>query len=297
MATRYIPQVPITMRGTRGGSIMPSMPLVLTTAEGKHQAGYQYDDRTGISYEYPSGRYENWIIPGERFVYHQPRRGYTGTGVIGPISSSKQAGRLVCEVLDYHPFDDTVPLRNSNGDQYEADPATWSKGNVYWAQGVRPIAEDRFESILLAAGQIAPYEGVDKVASHAKYALGGKWVAVDAYAMKIALELMIEHYPGREVVRMPHNNPGFDIRVGPSKSPDRYVEVKGTQAATPVFFLSEGERTFSAQNAEKYTMLVVAGINIVTQTHGTVTLRHGEVTAAGADLEPVQWRGRLVTAD
>ncbi len=40
-----------------------AMPLVLATAEGKERSGYLYDDRTGVSYEYPN-RYAKLVQTG-----------------------------------------------------------------------------------------------------------------------------------------------------------------------------------------------------------------------------------------
>lgn len=268
----------------------------MTTAEGRRRAGYRYDDRTGISYEYPSGRYENWIVPGERFLYHKPGKGYTGTGVIGNIAPSEYQGRLVCEILDHRPFLAPVPIRDSSGAQYEADSSIWSEGNVYWAQGVRRIAEDRFERIVTEGkGALGDRKGT--IPAGAKRAAGDNWIPVDEYAMTTALAFLALEYPGLEIERMPHNNPGFDIRVGPPVDPHRYVEVKGTQTARPVFFLSEGERAFSARYAERFTLLVVVGIDLEAQSHASIELKVGEVSIAGANLEPVQWRGYLDSDD
>ena len=88
---------------------LAGVPVVLVTAHGEPRAGYTYDDRTGISYEYPDGRYEAWITTGDRFVYHTPDFGYTGAGVIGEIRSSATAGRLVCDILDHEPWEPPVP--------------------------------------------------------------------------------------------------------------------------------------------------------------------------------------------
>jgi hypothetical protein len=52
------------------------MPVVLVEVGGVARSGHLYGDRTGIEYEYPGGRYEAWIQPGERFVYQVPRVGY-----------------------------------------------------------------------------------------------------------------------------------------------------------------------------------------------------------------------------
>ena len=40
------------------------MPIILYTGEGPSRAGYVYDDRTGVSYEFPD-RYLSMIQPGE----------------------------------------------------------------------------------------------------------------------------------------------------------------------------------------------------------------------------------------
>lgn len=118
---------------------------MLATAHGKARAGYVYDDRTGVSYEYPTGRYENWIMTGERFVYHDPdapgHSGYIGAGIIGDIHQSGTDGRLVCDILDYVSFPATVPLKDpSTGTYFESDPTFWKTGNIYWSQGARPLA-------------------------------------------------------------------------------------------------------------------------------------------------------------
>jgi hypothetical protein len=130
--------------------------VVLVTAHGEPRACYTYDDRTGISYEYPDGRYEAWITTGDRFVYHTPDVGYTGAGVIGEIRSGATARRLVCDILDHEPWDPAVPLKDADGEYFEADPGVWANGRVCWAQGVRRILEDRYDAILAAGSAAVP---------------------------------------------------------------------------------------------------------------------------------------------
>lgn len=269
------------------------MPLVLSTHEGKESQGYKYDDRTGVSYEYPTGRYENWIQTGERFVYHTPGHGYSGVGIIGDITASVTPGRLVCKVLDFDPFSGFVSLQDDAGAYYEADKQYWSTGNIYWAQGVRPLSAARFEAIVTRSSAPASSKTPQKRAGHG-YASPDVSIEVDKYAMKAAMEHVTAKFPGFVVTQMPKNNPGFDIRVGPQGAEHRFVEVKGTQASEPLFFLTEGERRFSGKEKDRYSLLVITGINLKKQTDTGRHWRDGQIDAAVAELEPSQWRGRLL---
>lgn len=268
------------------------MPVVLTTAEGREQAGYTYDDRTGVSYEYPSGNYELFIAEGEPFVYHKKGVGYVGSGVIGTISPSATPGRLVCRVLDYRPFSVPVSIKNPEGAYYEGEGGYWSTGNVYWAQGVRPLSAEQFQKIVGT-----PPPEVDSVPpSLGAYANPDTALAVDRYAMEAALAWCRAEWPGIEVERMPHNNPGYDIRVGGVHAVVWYVEVKGTQSREPLFWLSEGERIFSEAHADRYRLVVVTGISIPQQSHLGIQVHQGALAGEGVELQPSQWRGRLRSA-
>jgi hypothetical protein len=283
---------------------LAGVPVVLVTAHGEPRAGYTYDDRTGISYEYPDGRYEPWITTGDRFVYHTPDLGYTGAGVIGEIRSSATAGRLVCDILDYEPWEPPVPLKDVDGQYFEADPRVWTNGRVYWAQGVRRILEDRYDLILAAASAAAPAPAAwveTRGAGRARPAGGARGyaspavnAAVDAYAMTAAMGHVASLWPTHSIEQMPRNNPGFDIRVGQAGAEDWYYEVKGTQASEPLFFMSEGERKFSLRQASRYTLLVVVGIDLRNGIHASIIRRDGEVGGADVELETAQWRGRLL---
>lgn len=271
------------------------MPVVLSTAEGQPRSGYTYDDRTGVSYEYPGGRYERLIVAGEPFLYHQPGQGYTGMGIIGDIQASSRPKHLVCEILDCHMFDAPASLKNSKGYYYEADQAP---GNIYWAQGVRPISTAAYEAVVASAGVTAAAtgKGVKPNGGGGKggYASPEVIAAVDEYAMLTAMVWTEETFEGAPIERMAHNNPGYDIRVGPPTNPEVFVEVKGTQTGEPAFFISEGERKFSLAHAERYVLIVISGIDSMNQTHGAVTVRQGAVDGPGFELEPRQWRGRIL---
>lgn len=265
-----------------------AVPVVLFEAGGVARSGHLYGDRTGVEYEYPAGRYERWIEPGERFLYQAPRVGYVGCGVIGEIAPSLEDGRLICQVHSVRFFDEPVGLKDSNGDYFEADPTYW-KGKIYWGQGVRPISDERYDSVIATAG-VASSSDPDPVAP--AYADPATARAVEDMSVAVAVEHVHERF-GESVKVMPRNNPGFDLLVGSASSPTRYVEVKGTQSAQPVFFMSEGEREFSVRNAAKYTLLVVSGIDLGSQTFQALTTRDGAVAGDGVQLMPSQWRGRL----
>jgi hypothetical protein len=241
----------------------------------------------GVSYEYPEDyQKKKFIGSGDRFVYHEPRLGYTGCGVVGRISASAEPGNLICEVLNPVMFETPVPLRGPDGVYYEADPAI-GKHNVYWAQGVRPIGEGQYESILRASSVAAETVG-------ASYGSPGTTVEVDKIAVQAALEHARREFPGYELQVMPHNNPGFDIRVGPADEVYRFVEVKGTQSGSPAFFLSEGERAFSHRESHRYTLMVITGIDLKVGGHRTIYSHVGQLDGASVELVAAQWKGRLI---
>jgi hypothetical protein len=199
-----------------------------------------------------------------------------------------------------------VPLKDVDGEYFEADPTVWTNGRVYWAQGVRRILEDRYDSILAAASAAAPTpepsvearrrdRGGQRRAGGARgYASPAVSAAVDAYAMTAAIGQVTSLWPTHPIEQMPRNNPGFDIRVGLAGAEDWYYEVKGTQASEPLFFMSEGERKFSRREASRYTLLVVVGIDLRNGTHGSIVRHDGEVGGVDVKLETAQWRGCLL---
>lgn len=115
--------------------------------------------------------------------------------------------------------------------------------------------------------------------------------AVDRVAMDLALDYARERFPGADVRRMPHNNPGYDVLVSDG-GPVRYIEVKGTTLTEPRFFLSENERRFSEDNADLFTLVVFYGLDLDAGTAERVD-RDGAIAKGDLALEVVQWQGRL----
>lgn len=271
-------------------------PIVLVSNR-RTASGHSYADRTGVSYEYPT-RYRSMIVPGAPFVYYRSREGkrqphYFGTGVVGLVRpSSREPGLLECEILDYRPFEHAVPLRDPSGTHLEESGTR----RGYYQPGVRRLTEDEFSHVLRLA-QLAPAEA-EVVAgevppAEAKFGISEAAREVEEYAVERVRELLEERYRGATVRVMARNNPGYDIRVAAADGTVlRYVEVKGTSLAAPVFFLSEGERRFSAREPAQYTIFVVYSVDLDAATH-QVQEWEGEVTVDAAALTPVTWSGRL----
>jgi hypothetical protein len=264
------------------------------------ESGLTYDDRTGVSYEFPK-MYQRLILPGTRFIYYRGRRRvgggrqdqvYFGVGLVGTVGESAASpGRLSCEVLDYIPFLDPVPFRSADGSYLEPDGTR--KG--FFQRGVRSIGDKEFERILaLGVGEssIPPGDQSDPGRNGGAYGSRETALAVDRYAMSVAEDVLRRLFMQHEIVAQPHNNPGFDVRVGTEGEVVRYVEVKGTQLIRPLFFLTEGERRFSLDNSDKYSLIVVSHIDLDGGTHET-WIHHGSLEQDAFELRPVQWRGRF----
>ena len=89
---------------------------------------------------------------------------------------------------------------------------------------------------------------------------------------------------------MPHSNPGYDVEVGPAKAVERFVEVKGTVARYVDFFVSEGERAFSMDQSDRYSLAVVHSIDLESEA-GMIVWFDGEIDDR-FELKPTQWRAR-----
>jgi len=266
------------------------MPVVFVEVGGVARSGHEYDDQTGVSYEYPRGRYENWVQSGDRFVYHVPGVGYIGAGVVGEIRPALAPDRLVCDVLDVRLFVEPVPLKTPCGRYYEQDPTYW-RDKVFWGQGVRPLSNAYYDAIIQASDVsvdlVPPERGPGYPAPELADAVG-------RYAVRVVIPLVEARF-GSRVTEMHHNNPGFDLLVGDTRQPERYVEVKGTQSIEARFFLSEGERLFSERNADRYSLVAVTGIDIARNRHSSVTSWDGPVESPRFVLRPAQWRVSATT--
>ncbi len=276
------------------------MPLVLTQNEAT-ASGHEYADVLGRSYEYPI-RYRRLLREGERFVYYRGRRtaagttekqAYLGTGLIGDITESPVAGRLICQVVDYKPFPEPLPFKE--GDQYREGGAHelggGSRTGMFFRTGVREIADADYEAIVAAAwASISPEQDVPPLPSQA-YASPELSREVDAIAMGLAMAEAKSRWPTASVRRMPHNNPGYDLRVE-RDGETWFIEVKGTTRTSPVFFLTEGERVYSVANSQHYSLWVFFAIDL-SERSGQLRTLDGALTETNAGLNPRQWSGSL----
>ena len=129
----------------------------------------QWDDKTGISYNYPS-KYSRILSPGTKVIYYKGKLKdkrfedvrlskdphYFGVAIIGDNYLDKSASKkeFYCDILTYQPFDKAVSFK-MNGDYLEPIPE--SKKTNYWRDGVREVTKNTFDKILeLASTQFEP---------------------------------------------------------------------------------------------------------------------------------------------
>lgn len=276
------------------------MPIVLTQNEAT-ESGHTYADVLGRHYEYPL-RYRNLIRPGERFVYYRGRRTrsggtrpqvYLGSGVIGPTRPSGLEGRLVCDIEDYVPFPSSVPFKDAGG-YLEPGAMSYAKVGLFFRTGVRAIDEASFLRILQLGGAEDAPDAPERP-DGGLYASPENAELIDTVAMDVAANRLRTDWPGHDVTAMPHNNPGYDIAVSHQGDLVRYVEVKGTRKSIPEYFVSEGQRLFAERNSDKFTLLVVYGIDLEERT-GIVVVRDGDI-GASSDLRPEKWIGLVKGVD
>jgi hypothetical protein len=237
------------------------------------------------------------MVPGSPFVYYRSREGreqphYFGAGIVGTVGTSRSdPDRLECEILDYKPFERAVAFKDVTGAHRELNGSR--KG--YYQQGVRRISEAELRAILELAESAAPEAEVvagEVPPVEAKYGTSEASRLVEEYAVQRVLELLKARMPHADVREMARNNPGYDVSVAVEDHVVRYVEVKGTRLPAPVFFLTEGERKFSAQQHDRYTLFVVYRVRRHLGTH-EVAEWQGEVTAGACGLAASQWSGSL----
>ena len=115
--------------------------------------------------------------------------------------------------------------------------------------------------------------------------------AVDAAAVPLALRLASERYPMFRVVSQNHSNPGFDLAVLEGNLLVRYIELKSTTKEDGGFYMSDYQLQFSRVNAERYSLLILAGLDPSTGTC-TPYWFDGDVGEHFA-MRAIQWRGVL----
>jgi Domain of unknown function (DUF3883) len=118
--------------------------------------------------------------------------------------------------------------------------------------------------------------------------------AIDEAGVPIALEAIRERFGGYELELMPHDNPGFDVRVVSEDDAElAYIEVKSTASCMPEFFMSENERSFAEQHADRYHLVVVTGVRAEGGYRGAVHWHIGSLDHRDVQLAPRQYRGML----
>jgi hypothetical protein len=160
---------------------------------------------------------------------------------------------------------------------------------------VRAISDVTFTSILAAADAVDPTAGRRRRDREVWWASPQIAQLVEEISMNVAVAYLEETYPDAKVRRMPHNNPGYDVRIEAVGEPSRYVEVKGTTRGLPHFFMSEGERLFSHDHSAAYTLLVIYEVDTIAGT-GLLLRRDGAVGGEDLWLQPVQWEGGFIAA-
>lgn len=249
-----------------------------------------YRDLLDQTYEYPNS-WRQRVREGDRFLYYRGTKdggpaGYFGTGLVGPIGDSDLPGRKRCEVLDVVLFDDLVPLKDPDSGEYHEPPGVNQLG---FQQGVRVIASGTYARILelAAAPPMDPSAGNKSPSSLGYPGDPAARTASELYAVDRVLERLQQEFPAEPIDVMPRNNPGFDIQVRHGDL--LYVEVKGTVGKDIAFFMSEGERRFSVDQADRYRLYVVYDIHLTDLTH-KVFVHQGAVSHHAFTIEPRQYR-------
>ncbi|MGH3726502.1 MAG: DUF3883 domain-containing protein [Mycobacterium sp.] len=263
------------------------MPLVFTQNE-VNLSGVEYADVVGEVYEYPA-RYRNLIRPGEQFVYYRGRRRsvgtgpqvYFGSGIVNKIST---VGDLLrCSITNYQAFDRPVPFKD--GDHY-LEPAANDSTQVgfYFQAGVRHIDQQAFGMICKV--------GLGESPRAPSYADAVQARQVDELAMTLALAEASRRWPDAEIRRMPHNNPGFDIEILHQTGAIQYIEVKGTRASEPRFFITAGEVAYSHAHPDKFSIWIYHSMNLYSRAAALIE-HDGPVAETSFELQPLQYLGRF----
>jgi hypothetical protein len=265
----------------------------------------EYADVLGEVYEFPA-QYKGFVEPGEQVVYYRGRRSaggrskpqvYLGVGLIGDVYPV--GNRFQCLITDYQPFE--PPLFFKDGDKYWEPRANEYKSagkpvGYFFRNGIRPIDQESFDAIC-AAGFAAPPTPPPRASNADRnYADPAGILEVDEIAMELAMKEALARWPRHEVQQMPHNNPGFDIEIKKGGAPVHYIEVKGTRAHYPRFFISAGEVAHSERFAHCYSIWIYHSLDVLART-AELAEHTGAVTKAHFDLQTRQYFGRLLPQD
>ena len=121
-----------------------------------------YDDDTGVLYDFPErGKYKELVKSGCDFIYYKGKESggpsYFGKGTIGKVTikpgyeaASGADRRYHAEIVNYEPFTNSVPLKDSSGNYYDSfsvDADGKYKGGNYYRRAIREINSNDFFSI------------------------------------------------------------------------------------------------------------------------------------------------------
>lgn len=115
---------------------------------------------------------------------------------------------------------------------------------------------------------------------------------VEEFAMRMAVSEAHRLFPQQEITQQPYSTLGFDILVGTATEPIAYLKVKSTQAIAPNFVITEAERAFSVEKANRYMLLVIYAINLISEEY-KITIHQGALTVQTVALSPIQWKCSL----
>lgn len=121
-----------------------------------------WSDQTGVVYHYPP-RYKKLIEPGVKVLYYKGKlvnnlykskrlsslQHYFGIGKIGKVWRDENSKNYFASIEDFRLFDEAVYFKNESG--YLEKLANGLKYNYFKGNGVRPLTEDEYNTIVQLA--------------------------------------------------------------------------------------------------------------------------------------------------
>ena len=278
------------------------------------QDHYSYDNRVANSRQLSAG--DLVVMADKSGKGGAPRiTGIARVQAVEPGAASKEVGHCpVCGKTRFKPRKNRTPLyRCDNGHEFDEQviEVVPIKGLVARFGGTYRDARDAMTVAELRAAQVHKGDGssirqldlerlqrfirwdadLQAVAKPGDYPDPKAAALVDAAAKPLAKALTEERYPGALVVPQDQVNPGFDIAVYKGDQLIRYVEVKATVTRPGGFYMSDYQLEFSKRNADRYSLLVLVGLDIAA---GTADAHWFDGAVDGhVELRAVQWRGSL----
>jgi hypothetical protein len=278
---------------------------------------YSYDNRVANSMQLAKG---DLVVMADREGRRGPPRIAGIARVVGvdPGGTTKDVGHCpVCGKTRFKAREHRTPLyRCDNGHEFDEPviEAVGVKGRIARfgdtyrdARGAMTVAElngaqlhrrDGSSIRELYPAKLQRYLSWDvelnAVARPGGYPDPAAAAKVDEAAKPLARRIAEARYPGLTVVPQDQSNPGFDILVLDGETAVRYIEVKSTTKADGGFYMSDFQREFSRALAGKYSLLVLANLDLAA---GTCTPHWFDGWVSDhVEMRPVQWRGSLMPA-